>query len=236
MRKRKNHYRSVAVTALPLPTYRCRKTPRPPVIDGVIEPEVWDLAEPISMVLTHTGKRPRQATEARMLYDDKCLYVAFHCIDDDVWGTMTDHDALICREEVVEVFCDPSGRRRAYIEIEVSPLNTVYDLFVVNDPRCPPGRPKAQWNCVGLRTAVHIQRKPDRGFEYWDCEMAIPMNQMHDAANIPPKPGDRWAINLYRIDRARDCDEYGAWSPTGAINYHKPERFGNMVFLAAGEK
>ncbi len=235
MKRRKNHYRSASVAALPLPTYRCRRTPRPPTIDGVIEPGVWSLAEPVALRLTHTAKPPRLPTEARMLYDDRCLYIAFHCVDDDVWGTFTHRDAMICREEVVEVFCDPTGRRRSYMEIEISPLNTVYDLFVLNDPRCPPCRPLAQWNCRGLRTAVHVERAPDGGFKFWSCEIALPMSQMYDAPNLPPKPGDRWAINLYRIDRGRTRDEYGAWSPTGAINYHRPERFGHLVFLADGE-
>ena len=36
--------------------------------------------------------------------------------------------------------------------------------------------------------------------------------------------------NCYRIDRAHDNDEYSAWSPTGEIQFHMPNRFGYVVF------
>jgi hypothetical protein len=43
-------------------------------------------------------------------------------------------------------------------------------------------------------------------------------------------------MNLYRIDRAPDVDEHTAWSPPGIIAFHHPEKFGELVFLGAGEK
>lgn len=217
-----------------MPTYRCRKTRRAPALDGRIDRTVWDQAEPASLVLTHTGKPPKQATEVRMLYDDRFLYVAFHCIDSDVWAALPHHDDPICREEVVEIFIDPTRGQRSYIEIEVSPHNVVYDLYVLNDARSPKVRVLAEWDCLDLRTAVHIEREmtpKGRRSKYWNCEMAIPFHQMHDAPNLPPKPGDQWRLNLYRIDRAPRRDEYSAFSPTGVLNFHRPDKFGEVVFL-----
>jgi hypothetical protein len=60
--------------------------------------------------------------------------------------------------------------------------------------------------------------------------MAIPMTDFLMAANLPPKSGDVWHANFYRIDRASEGDEWSAWSPVGAINYHSPEKFGRIVF------
>ena len=220
-------------------TYRCRKTRKPPAVDASIAPRIWGLAEPAPLRLADTGKPPVQPTEARLLYDDEFLYVAFHSVDNDVWGSFTHRDDPICREEAVEIFMDTSGRARSYIEIEVSPLNTVYDLYILNDPRCPPYRTLAEWNCAGLRTAVHVESEmtaKGKVFKFWNCEMAIPFNQMHDAPNLPPRPGDRWRINLYRIDRGHARDEYSAWSPTGALTFHRPDKFGELLFLAPGRR
>ena len=61
-------------------------------------------------------------------------------------------------------------------------------------------------------------------------EMAIPFADMLTAPHIPPRAGDVWRANFYRIDRAEDGDEYSAWSPTLRRNYHTPERFGALVF------
>jgi hypothetical protein len=43
-------------------------------------------------------------------------------------------------------------------------------------------------------------------------------------------------MNLYRIDRVPRLDEHSAWSPTGVLNYHRPEKFGELLFLGRGER
>jgi hypothetical protein len=43
-----------------------------------------------------------------------------------------------------------------------------------------------------------------------------------------PVPGDRWWLNLYRIDRANNA--FLAFSPTMNGSVHTPEKFGVMVF------
>jgi hypothetical protein len=222
-----------------MPTYRCRKTRKAPAVDGAIDPKVWRLAQPLQLVLADSGAPPLQPTEARMLYDDDFLYVAFHCVDSDAWGSYTNRNDPIFREEVVEVFLDPTRRGRSYIELEVSPLNVLFEAFILNDPRCPPIRVLTDWTCRGLRTAVRIEREMTprgRVSKFWNCELAIPFNQAPDAPHVPPKPGDRWRMNLYRIDRAPRLNEHSAWSKVGVINFHRPDKFGELLFLAAGER
>ncbi|MFH0963115.1 MAG: carbohydrate-binding family 9-like protein [Planctomycetota bacterium] len=226
-----------------MPTYRCRKTPVPPPIDGRISPKAWDLAEAVPLMLADTGKTPVQPTEVRLLYDDAYLYVAFHCVDDEIWGTFTKRKEHVCSEEAVEVFIDPAASGRYYCEIEVSPRNTIYDLWNLNDPRCSPAvRHLEDWTCQKLRTAVHVEGELNSrtgNDKYWNCELSIPFAEMHGAANIPPKPGDRWRVNLYRIDRrsrSRGSDEYSAWAKVDKIDFHQPGKFGELLFLAPGEE
>ena len=56
-----------------------------------------------------------------------------------------------------------------------------------------------------------------------------PLRPVHDRSPFRPDHGDRWRANFYRIDRAHDADEYSAWSPTGEIQFHMPNRFGYVV-------
>lgn len=223
-----------------MPEYRCRKTNTPPAVDGLISPAVWDQAQPVSLPLADTGGEPAQPSEVRLLYDDNYLYVAFHCVDDEIWGTLTNRDDHVCSEEAVEIFISPTGDERFYHEIEVSPLNTIYDLYILNDPRCePPIRFIEEWDCLDLKTAIHVEGELNSrtgNDKYWNCEMAIPFAEMHAAPNLPPKPGDRWRMNLYRIDRRRTGDEYCSWSRVGEINFHQPSKFGDLVFCVEGKE
>ena len=213
-----------------VPVYHCRRTRRAPALDGRLDPKIWGRAEPANLRQTVTGEAPHQSTELRMLYDDRYLYIGFHCIDSDVWGGLTVRDDPVFSEEVVEAFIDAAGRGRMYFEIVVSPLNTVFDAFCTEDPRASRSQVMSGWTCHGFRSATYVHREEGRVCKYWNCEMAVPFDQMHDAPNIPPRPGDCWRINLYRIDRAAQREEYTAWSPTGVLNFHRAGRFGQLRF------
>ncbi len=215
-----------------LPVYICRRATGPIVIDGCLDEPAWASAAPVSLVLADTGAAPRQPTQARLLWDDDYLYVAFSCKDNDIWGTTTERDQDIYNQEVVEVFIDAASCGSAYVEIEVSPLNAVLDLFMLwRDDR---QRGLWDWDSAGLQTAVVVGGDPwHRGTcdRSWTVEMAIPMSDFEMAPNLPPWPGDTWRVNLYRIDRGVDGDEYTAWSPPRRINYHTPSRFGVLQFV-----
>lgn len=213
------------------PEFVCYRAANPIIIDGKLDDPSWQGATTVDLVLADSGEDPRQKTQARVLWDDEYLYVAFHCDDSDIWGVTTERDKDIYNQEVVEVFLDPDRDNYTYLEIEVSPLNAVLDLFMLNRG----GRPKGlwDWDSDGLLTAVEVDGDPSkRGTEdrSWTVEMAIPMSDCYTAPNLPPEPGDVWHMNLYRIDRAERGDEYTAWSPPRRLNYHTPERFGRLVF------
>jgi len=213
------------------PEYICYRASSPIVIDGLLDDPAWQGAPPVTLVLADTGAEPRQGTTAQLLWDDDHLYVAFCCQDSDIWGVTTERDQDIYNQEVVEVFVDADRDGHGYVEIEVSPLNAALDLFMLY--RQDRLRGLWGWDSEGLRTAVVVDGDPTRrgtADRSWTVEMALPMSDFMTAAHLPPLPGDVWHLNLYRIDRAKEGDEYSAWSPPGRINYHTPERFGRLVF------
>lgn len=170
---------------------------------------------------TTTGAEPQQATSIRIGWTADELRVLFHCSDTHIAATMTRRDAPLYQEEVVEVFIDPVGDFAAYFEIEVNPLNTVLDL-VLRRNRSGYAQDTA-WNCESLRTAVK------KTVTTWTVELAIPFRSL---TAEPPKPGAKWRVNFFRIDRAPGTSrELSAWSPTGRPNFHTPERFGIVEFV-----
>jgi len=213
------------------PEYVCHRRTGTIVVDGLLDEPAWLAAEAVQLREDGTGGPPRQRTTVRALWDDEYLYVAFHCEDTDIWGITIERDQPIYEQEVVEVFLDADRDGVGYVEIEVSPLNAVLDLFMlIRD-----GRTKGLWcwDSPGLRTAVVVEGDPMRkgtDDRSWTVELAIPFADMLTAPHIPPALGDVWHANFYRIDRAEDGDEFSAWSPTYRRNYHTPERFGRLVF------
>ena len=71
------------------PNFKIERAPQPPRIDGVLDDEAWQ-REPLELGewLSYNPNRgdkmpPALRTEVRIAYDDRNLYFAFHCIDNE---------------------------------------------------------------------------------------------------------------------------------------------------------
>jgi hypothetical protein len=166
---------------------------------------------------------------AKVLYDDEYLYFAFENADPNIWSTFEKRDVHLWTEEVVEVFLQPDPSHPSYIELEVNPLGTMLDIFLI-DVRKP--IPYPSWNSHGLLWAVAVEGSVDGepGDTRWSVEMALPLADAITAPHIPPQPGDRWRANLYRVE-SRPERAGLAWAPTRVRDFHRPERFGELVFV-----
>jgi len=219
------------------PVYVCPKVVTPPAIDGRLDDPAWKIAPAVELVEAVTGGKCVKTTIARMCWDERCLYVSFDCVDQDIWGTMTKRDDLIFREEVVEAFLDPECNLHRYFEFNVSPRNVLFDAFVVNEDGLGPGEgTDFGWTCEGVQSAVVVdgtldnRDDIDRGFT---AELAIPFKSL---GRSTPKPGERWRGNLYRIDLSPPPKEFQAWSAPlfRPARFHVPKRFGTIFFSEGG--
>lgn len=205
-------------------SYACRKYKGSMIIDGDTGKQEWAAVEEMHLLDNVTGARPVQQTSVKMLWDDEFLFIAYKCVDDSINATLRGFNDKLYEEDVVEVFLDDDCDGKTYIEIEVNPLNAVLHYSIINS---------LKGSFIGYaRLDNKIKSAVKRVDGKYTCyEMAIPFTEFLSAPNIPPKAGDRWLMNIYRIDRGGDGrDEYTAWSPTGKINYHLPESFGELVF------
>ncbi|MDO8682016.1 MAG: carbohydrate-binding family 9-like protein [Armatimonadota bacterium] len=184
----------------------------------------WQAADPAALKLHDNSGFPNLTTTVRLCYDNQFLYVAFECKDTEIQAAMTERDAPIYEEEVVEVFLDPDSDELTYYEFEVSPRNVIFDAVATN-PTGVKGALDTSWDCAGLQTAVCMANGG------WTVEIAIPFSSLTGAPHTPPAAGDRWRMNLYRIERA-PREEFSCWSPTMADppNYHVPGMFGVLQF------
>lgn len=215
----------------PLPTYRAPRRRGAIAIDGDLSDEGWR-GVPITppFARSHDGGPARFRTQARLAWDDEALYVGWDAEDDDVWAKLEKRDDPIYQEEVVEVFIDADGDGRTYDELELSPRNVVFDAFF---PERRQGMDLG-WRS-GMATAVRVlgtlndPRDKDRG---WTAEMRIPVANLSKVPRWPPRAGDRWRMNLYRLEwhSGRTINEGSAFSPPLVGDFHHLPRFGALEF------
>lgn len=217
----------------------------------LLRPGVW--SEPLALVLSDGFGAPEQPTAVEVRAGDEILEVRFHCTDRDAWGTHTERDAPLWEEEVVEVFLAPvpgssggfgSAPPRRYVEVEVSPLGTLFDAVVDN----PTGDRSEMtvdtgWDLPGLRATVERTGRRDD----WRAHLRLPWGGLLAPFDLPeePAPPPLWRANFYRIDRPPGAGrapgeqpeaEFSAWSPTFADppDFHRPERFGAIRLAPIG--
>jgi hypothetical protein len=239
-------------------TYLCNRTEKPLEIDGALTEPAWQKAEWTEAFVDIEGSlkpAPRLRTRAKMLWDDRYLYVAAELEEPDIWGTLTQRDAVIFHDNDFEVFIDPDGDTHQYYEMEMNALNTVWDLLLVK-PYRDGGPPVNGWDIHGLKTAVLVHgtlNQPGDIDTSWSVEIALPWDALRECAHrdAPPRDGDRWRMNFSRVEWRATAhgmtysklleektgkplpEDNWVWSPQGLINMHYPEMWGFVQFSSA---
>jgi hypothetical protein len=223
--------------------YTCYQAKEPVIINAILNKPVWKKIPPMDnwLITADPKKLYKPATlptTAWMCWDQDNLYIAFECIDKDIVGSRAKKDTDVWEDDAFEIFIDPNGDGKNYVEIEVNPLNTTLDLLIAY-PRLKPWTEDAKFNIMGLRTAVRtygtLNYKYDED-EKWVGEILIPWQSLSDAINsekhsLPPNDGDTWRINLYRSEHGSKKgvpQEWHSWSPIPTN--HMPSQFGYVTF------
>ncbi|TLS51478.1 hypothetical protein FE782_15320 [Paenibacillus antri] len=183
----------------------------------------WARVDAASLKDVVTGGVPRQRTEAKAVWTKDALRIRFECEDDFISAAMTKRDDPLYDEDVVEVFIDEEGTGKRYMELEINPLNTVFDARIANDLE---GNIQVDtsWDAEGLHTAA-VREAGKTTYE-----ISIPFENFEKRPDI----GTTWRWNLYRIDAdPSGRRHFWAWSPTGAVDFHRSGRFGALVFAAS---
>ena len=230
--------------------YDCHLKTGSIVINGVTDEFAWQLAPEVGEFTRFQKKGDltvKHRTTAKMIWDEDNLYILVAVEDPDIWSTMTVGDkACLCEEETVEVFIDPDGDGYDYAELHFNCLNTINDIWIPQKTfKYRDGKPVDwidlfAWNLTRMQHGVmnygtvNDKSDVDQGTVY---ELALPwkgFGKIGGKANLPPKPGDVWRININRYERSRSGDidvELSGWAPLDLNSYHVPERFGYVRFV-----
>ena len=126
-------------------------------------------------------------TQVRVLWNHDYLFVRFVCFGGDLYSPVQGHDAPLFKGDVAEVFIDPVGDGQQFVELEVSPNNSVLDILhlITGPPKSSAdgvllaqviGRNMwsfPEWNMNGLITATGELTAHGK-VSGWLVDMAIP--------------------------------------------------------------
>ena len=209
----------------------------PIVIDGVAGDLGWSGALTSPELVTAEGSPdPVGKATARLTWDDQNLYAFISITDSDVYSEYKKHDDPLWKADCVELFIDADGNKRGYVELQVNPNNATFDSWFAQG-RAAKG--DESWDSA-MTTAVTMRGTPDQGGDVdtgWDVEIAIPWAAVkgRDAGMsviTPPRVGDRWKLNVVRVDKKTGDQNPAAssWNRITYSDFHALDRMLTVVF------
>lgn len=182
---------------------------------------------------------PNFRTRFWALWSDQGLGLRFVARDPSPWFTMVDRDDPIWNEEVVEIFLDLDHTGTHYAEYELNPNNTLCDLQMLRG--VPDIEGNIEWDHLGARHAVWPYEENGKTTG-WEARLFLPWTGFASlpsaaARSFPPKPGESFRFNVFRIERPHGARRSGEgvlfmpYLPTGQASFHVPEVFHEFVFI-----
>lgn len=126
---------SASLDAQDRPQFRVTRASQPPVIDGLLNDEVWN-EDPLKTGdwLSYNplyGDKLAQRTEVRVAYDDRYLYFAFHCYDaepDKIRTTISRRDTVF-NDDWVGLSLDSSNSGQISYHLIANPSGIQMDAL-----------------------------------------------------------------------------------------------------------
>ena len=188
---------------LPEEKKRAVRIPRfdqPPVIDGKLDEAAWQQAATFKdFYQTSPGDNiaPTKPTIAYMGYDERHLYITFHCFDepDKIRATLAKRDEVFS-EDNVRVWLDTyNDQRRAYV-LGFNPLGIQQDGILT------------EGQGADFSVDIVMESKGSIVADGWMVEVKIPFKSLRYSIG----KGKLWGFNAARnIDRFND--EFDSWMP-----------------------
>jgi len=185
-------------------------------IDGRIDEGAWAAASPQKGFWQREpdeGGPSRFATEFRVLFDDRALYVAVRAFDPEpelIRALLTRRD-VESSSDWVTVTIDSYHDRRTAFGFAVNPAGVQRDVLHFNDVEMDPG-----WDAVWESGATTDARG-------WTAELRIPFNQLR----FPGSLEQSWGLQVTR--RVQRTQELSAWSPWPREASQEVSLYGTVV-------
>lgn len=215
--------------------YAVRATAQPPNIDGPFDAGAWKAADALRIDHFHAKSSDhRPEVRAKLLHDDRTLYVRFEVRDRFVVCVHTEYQGPVCRDSCVECFLQPK-RDKGYFNFEVNCGGHLLLSYVEDPTRTADGFKKftqVPWDeAKAIRISHSLSGRvfPEIKEEtVWRISYAIPFTLFEKYVGpLGNIAGQKWRANLYKCADDSSHPHWATWAPIGEeLNFHLPQFFG----------
>ena len=197
-------------------------------IDGQLEEQAWKSAAAVHLVPLEAEQDPAVDTTVRTLWTPSTLYIAYEAeeplTDRMTLATTERDDKGIWQDSSVEIFIDPTGACKSYVQLMINAKGVVTDVaWKVQGAKSR----QADWEWNAKTQAVGRTGK-----QGYTLEIALPI------ADLAPEgvhEGTMWIANFCRNRCVRGLPEEEnqclTWSPFLLRGFHNVDRFGRVRFV-----
>jgi len=221
--------------------YKVRKLKRAVKIDGKWNKGQWRRSESIELT-NYLGQLPkfRPTVKAKMMYDDKNLYVIFRVEDRYVRSVIEEFNGPVSTDACVEIFFAPdTSHPERYFNLEINAGGTplmAYHTFQQKEYQKVSVEDLAKIEIFHSLSRVVDPEilTPIR----WTIEVKLPISLIEKYGFISqPKTGVTWRANFYKIASKTSNPHAITWSlvdnlkPAYLGRFHQPQYFGKLKFV-----
>ncbi len=223
----------------PIRAAQAAQVETPPIIDGVVNEEIWNRAEPLTNFIQAEpveGLPATEKTEVRILYDDRAIYFGVICYDSDpsqIIVTDARRDAGLTDTDSFQIILDTYLDRQNGFVFGTNPAGIEYDGQVSNEGEgsATGGSPsiggvRGQTGSGGgfnLNWDASWRVKTQINDKGWMAEFAIPLRSLRYGGGSPQV----WGLNFQRNIRRKREEIY--WSPVSrAFNLYRLSSAGEL--------
>ena len=198
-------------------------------VDGRLNEPDWRRAQAVDHFIQtepNEGRPATEATEVRVIYDEKSIYFGVVCRDsrpDRIVANEMRRDAELRNNDYFEIILDTYNDHRNAFAFTVNPLGAQRDVLIRDEG----ANVNREWDGIWI---VRTQRTG----EGWTAEIAIPFRTLR----FSNMESQTWGVNFGRsVARKR---EESFWSPIlrsyGYKGWMKISYFGHLVGLSGLEQ
>ncbi len=166
----------------------CNKTDKAPVIDGIIDEDLWKNPQSLFFNSDNTITED-DSTFFYIAYDEENLYLAAYCHEskmDELKAEITEFDKPVYSEDCVGFMFESKANSNTAYQIYVNPNGAIYDQKISAGYDGFYGSDNF-WN-------GEYEVKAVKGTNFWSVEMKIPMTVI----NADNQSGSKWRLNFRR--------------------------------------
>lgn len=193
----------------------------PPVIDGILDEEIWSNAQPANNFIQRDpleGEPASEATEVRVLFDDEALYFGCMMFDSEpekIVARLTRRDNEIY-SDLISVRIDSYHDHQTAFEFTLNAAGVKVDILQYDDAQ----REDITWDAVWDAQTKILPNG-------WSAEFKIPFSILRYRKN---GNGDYdWGINFIRLISRKN--ERAFWAPIKKSESGFVSRFGHLEGL-----